>query len=114
EMVHADLEEMNISLNDANQRMPENMQEVNQWLCPKGDMVKERNELWLTNETQNWQVLFAQIENSPLNASQQKSVLLNNDHNLILAGAGTGKTSVLMARVAYLLQSHQAQAEEIA
>ncbi|MEZ9418786.1 DNA helicase IV [Vibrio breoganii] len=114
EMVHADLEEMNISLNDANQRMPENMQEVNQWLCPKGDMVKERNELWLTNETQNWQVLFAQIENSPLNASQQKSVLLNNDHNLILAGAGTGKTSVLMARVAYLLQSHQAQAEDVA
>ncbi|CAM3170784.1 DNA helicase IV [Vibrio rarus] len=114
QMVHSDLQEMNISLNDATQRMADGMQEVNAWLNPTYDVVAERNQVWLDNEMNNWQVLFNQIETSPLNASQQKSVLLNNDHNLILAGAGTGKTSVLMARVAYLLQSHQAQGEEIA
>ncbi|MEZ9134205.1 UvrD-helicase domain-containing protein, partial [Vibrio breoganii] len=64
-------------------------------------------------ERQNWEVLFAQCESSPLNLSQQYAVLMNDDHNLILAGAGSGKTSVLTARVAYLLQSHQAQAEEL-
>ncbi|MPW36227.1 DNA helicase IV [Vibrio sp. B1Z05] len=114
EMVRNDLVEMDISLTDATQRMADGMQEINAWLAPDGDAVKERNQHWLVNEVKNWQVLFNQIENSPLNESQQISVLLNNDHNLVLAGAGTGKTSVLMARVAYLLQSHQAQAEEIA
>ncbi|OBT13686.1 DNA helicase IV [Vibrio sp. UCD-FRSSP16_10] len=114
EMVLSDLKEMNISLNDANQRLSDGMQEVNAWLADSADVVTARNDVWLENEVNNWQVLFNQIEHSPLNPSQQKAVLLNNDHNLILAGAGTGKTSVLMARVAYLLQSHQVQAEEIA
>ncbi|WP_438883249.1 UvrD-helicase domain-containing protein, partial [Bacillus cereus group sp. Bce013] len=64
-------------------------------------------------ERQNWTVLFSQLESSPLNVSQQQAVLINDDHNLVLAGAGSGKTSVLTARVAYLLQSHLAQADEL-
>ncbi len=43
--------------------------------------------------------MFSQCESSPLNVSQQYAVLLNDDHNLVLAGAGSGKTSVLTARV---------------
>ncbi|WP_261817757.1 DNA helicase IV [Vibrio gallicus] len=114
QMVRADLEEMEISEADAKQRMPEAMVDIQHWLEDNPSLLEERNDIWLQNEMQNWQVLFAQIESSPLNTSQQKAVLLNNDQNLVLAGAGTGKTSVLMARVAYLLQSHQGQADEMA
>ncbi|WP_413283246.1 DNA helicase IV [Vibrio sp. MA40-2] len=107
------LNEMNLSLEDAEQRIPKLMDELLPWLVDIETVVDERNELWLQNERVNWEVLFSQIESSPLNISQQHAVLLNNDYNLILAGAGTGKTSVLTARIAYLLQSHLAQPEQL-
>src|SRR5690606_8662166 len=35
------------------------------------------------------------------------------DNNLLLAGAGTGKTSVMVGRAGYLIKSAQARANEI-
>lgn len=108
-----DLKTVGMSLEEACQRMPEPMAKIMPWIEDNHQLVLQRNNSWLEIERQNWEVLFSQMESSPLNLSQQYSVLLNDDHNLILAGAGSGKTSVLTARVAYLLQSHLARAEEI-
>ncbi|WP_159146042.1 UvrD-helicase domain-containing protein, partial [Klebsiella pneumoniae] len=83
------------------------------WLLDTSATLYERNKAWLEIERANWTVLFSQCESSPLNVSQQYAVLLNDDHNLVLAGAGSGKTSVLTARVSYLLQSHLAKPEQI-
>lgn len=107
------LDEMDISLEEAQQRMPKAMLPILTWMENVEDKVDERNEVWLANERLNWEVLFSQIESAPLNIAQQHAVLLNNDHNLILAGAGSGKTSVIIARIAYLLQSHLAQPENL-
>lgn len=111
--IFTQLQEMKITVEQATQRMPKAMESILPWLENVESLVDERNEYWLVNERRNWEVLFSQIESSPLNISQQHSVLLNNDNNLVLAGAGTGKTSVLTARIAYLLQSHLAQANEL-
>ncbi|MGV2837662.1 DNA helicase IV [Vibrio cyclitrophicus] len=113
EMVNSSLENMTMTLEEAAQRMPNRFARMQPWLLETEIKQAERNQQWLETERKNWEVLFAQCESSPLNLSQQYAVLMNDDHNLILAGAGSGKTSVLTARVAYLLQSHQAQAEEI-
>ncbi len=111
--VYDDLTTMGMSLEEAHKRLPENISMLSPWILDTSDQVNQRNQRWIDNERRNWEVLFNQIESSPLNVSQQEAVLLNDDHNLVLAGAGSGKTSVLTARVAYLLQSHLAQAEEI-
>lgn len=50
---------------------------------------------------------------SSLNESQQQAVELTNHHALILAGAGTGKTKTLIARVASLLQDGGMKASDI-
>ncbi len=113
EGIKQDFETMNISLEEANHWMPNRIGALSEWLEDSDVALSNRNFKWLETERHNWAVLFSQVESSALNRSQQEAVLLNNDHNLILAGAGTGKTSVLMARVAYLLQSHQAQGEQI-
>lgn len=111
--VSEDFASLNMSLEEAQQRMPDAMTSVSDWLINGESNQKTRNLEWLEKEREYWQVLFAQVESSPLNLSQQQAVLMNNDHNLVLAGAGTGKTSVLTARVSYLLQSHQAKPEDM-
>lgn len=105
--------EMNMSNAEAMRTMPNRIQKLLPWIEDAPHALQERNVNWLEEERENWQVLFSQSESSPMNYSQQLAVLHNNDQNLILAGAGSGKTSVLMARVSYLLQSHLAQPDQI-
>lgn len=56
---------------------------------------------------------FNQVETSPLNASQARSVVNGEDAVLVLAGAGSGKTSVLVARAGWLMMRRQASAGQI-
>ncbi len=48
-----------------------------------------------------------------LNPQQQKAVTLPDTSSLILAGAGSGKTTVLIARIAHILGQHMARPSEI-
>jgi len=48
-----------------------------------------------------------------LNPEQLKAVLHKDGSRLIVAGAGTGKTTVITRRIAYLIESGQAKPEEI-
>lgn len=111
--VARDFSNMSMTLHDATLRVPHRMNKITPWILESERELQQRNHTWMINELDNWKVLFSQIESSPLNLSQQQAVLLNDNNNLVLAGAGSGKTSVLTARVAYLLQSHLAQASEI-
>ncbi len=112
-LLYRDFDLMNMSLEEACHRIPERMTPMLPWIVDTDETLLSRNQEWIERERGNWEVLFSQLESSPLNLSQQQAVLLNDDNNLVLAGAGSGKTSVLMARVAYLLQSHLAQSDEI-
>lgn len=57
--------------------------------------------------------LFETVESSALTTDQRKACVIDEDNNLILAGAGTGKTSTVIGRVAFLVRSGQAKPEEI-
>lgn len=56
---------------------------------------------------------FSNVEKKPLNSQQRLAVVRDNDLNLILAGAGTGKTSVIIAKTLFLLKTRQARATDI-
>ena len=56
---------------------------------------------------------FQQVESSPLNPAQARAVVNGEHALLVLAGAGSGKTSVLVARAGWLLARGEAAAEQI-
>ena len=58
----------------------------------------------LRNEFETKQ-MRARVEFNPLTEPQRLAVLRNNDRNLVLAAAGTGKTSVIVAKALNLIQT---------
>lgn len=63
------------------------------------------NEEFRHLELSRFGALFDQVESKPLTAAQRRACVSLDDNTLVLAGAGTGKTSVMIARMAYLLES---------
>ena len=59
------------------------------------------------------QEYFNTIEAYPLTEKQQEACIVDDDNNMVLAGAGTGKTSVMIGRTGFLLKTQQALPSEI-
>ncbi|WP_336995630.1 DNA helicase IV [Leclercia sp. UBA7405] len=71
------------------------------------------NQAWTDTMLTRYADFFAGIESSPLNPAQARAVV-NGEHSLlVLAGAGSGKTSVLVARAGWLLTRGEATADQI-
>ncbi|TYK66918.1 UvrD-helicase domain-containing protein [Colwellia echini] len=56
---------------------------------------------------------FDRIEANPLTNEQRLAVIRNNDYNLILAAAGTGKTSVMVAKALHLIIHLKVPADKV-
>lgn len=61
----------------------------------------------------NRRQFYDTIESNPLTNSQRLAVIRDNDRNLVLAAAGTGKTSVIVAKAIDLIDSGSAKIDEI-
>lgn len=68
---------------------------------------------FVTAELDRWKEFFDSIESKPLTPEQRLSVVVDEDATLVLAGAGSGKTSVITAKAAYLVKAGIRQPEEI-
>lgn len=66
-----------------------------------------------THQLDEWSDFFDTFESNPLTPEQRKSIVTDEDATLILAGAGSGKTSVITAKSGYLLKSGTRKPEEV-
>lgn len=96
------LQKQNVSLETIPQQSPSD-KKIASWLNAPQSMRALRNGSWKKEELARCSCWFDTLESSPLNLSQRHAVLMDERHNLLLAGAGSGKTSVLMARAQYLV-----------
>lgn len=71
------------------------------------------NQKFINSELQKYNDYFDTVESNPLTESQRMACVVNEDNNLVLAGAGSGKTSVIIAKTGYLIQSGLAKPHEI-
>ncbi|HBH65736.1 DNA helicase IV [Erwinia persicina] len=84
-----------------------------QWLSHSDARRVQRNNEWTRRMLEQHADFFNQVETSPLNTSQARAVVNGEDAVLLLAGAGSGKTSVLVARAGWLMMRRQASAGQI-
>lgn len=87
--------------------------EVKIFIAQSEALVAEANAAFVQAEIARFKDLFDQVESNPLTSAQQLACVRNEDNNLVLAGAGTGKTSTMIGRTGYLLASELAQSDQI-
>ncbi|WP_313079263.1 DNA helicase IV [Atlantibacter sp.] len=87
--------------------------ECNSWLTNVEKRRQQANQKFTEQMLSQYAEFFQQIESSPLNPSQARAVVNGEESVLVLAGAGSGKTSVLVARAGWLMARGEASADQI-
>ena len=78
----------------------------------KKDLKKYRDK-YIETKKRGFKKYFENIEAHPLTKDQIEACIIDEDNNLVLAGAGTGKTSTMIGRAGFLLESKQAKPEDM-
>ncbi|NMF98952.1 UvrD-helicase domain-containing protein [Aromatoleum toluolicum] len=92
---------------------PELRDAVALWRRSFSDVADGINERHLTRELQECKAFFEQVEKSPLTDEQAKAVVCFDNRVLLVASAGSGKTSTMVAKAGYALKKGYFKAEEI-
>lgn len=87
--------------------------ECNSWLTNVEKRRQQANQTFTEQMLSQYAEFFQQIESSPLNSSQARAVVNGEESVLVLAGAGSGKTSVLVARAGWLMARGEASSDQI-
>ena len=89
------------------------IQEFRRILKNTESRIEKASEAFVKEELRKFATFFDSVESKPLTEAQRRACVINDDRNLVFAGAGTGKTSTMIGRAGYLLASEQCSPEEI-
>ena len=79
---------------------------------PRGRRAKA-NDTFVVNELVRSKELFDKIESRPLTDEQRGAVVIDEDRNLVVAAAGSGKTSVIVAKAGWLIRKQYRRPSEL-
>lgn len=77
------------------------------------NLVEEWNKQYVEKELLINEDLLSNIDGKSLDEQQRRAVLVDEDNNLVLAGAGSGKTLTIAAKVKYLIETKNINPNEI-
>ena len=77
------------------------------------DYFENANEQFIQNESLKYDVLFSNVDGKNLDFQQRTAVITDEDRILVLAGAGSGKTLTIAAKVKYLCEVKNINPDEI-
>lgn len=76
-------------------------------------ILKERNERFVQTEMERTNELLSNVEGKSLDAQQRTAVIIDEDNQLVIAGAGSGKTTTIAGKVKYLTQRQNIDPQSI-
>lgn len=74
---------------------------------------KKYNQNFIEHELNECNDLFSDIDNASLDEQQRMAIVKNEDNNLVIAGAGSGKTTTVAGKVTYLVNRWKIKSDEI-
>jgi len=83
------------------------------WYKNANSNREDYNSSFCKKELENCKGLFDTIEEYPLSEKQREAIVHDEDRNLIIAGAGTGKTTTILGKVGYLIKHRNVDPEKI-
>lgn len=98
---------------DLEKELKINIAKLKKYLANPESIRQKNNSLFVKKELDECKKFFDEVESNPLTERQRLSVVTDEDNDLIVAGAGSGKTSVIIAKILYLLKKKLARPEEI-
>ena len=81
------------------------LRRVLEFLKAPGDAKAKANETFVTNELVRSREFFDRIEARPLTEEQRRAVVVDDHRNLCVAAAGSGKTSLIVAKAGWLIRA---------
>jgi DNA helicase-4 len=75
--------------------------------------IDSLNQAFIHQQVSKYQSFFDKVETNPLTDQQRKACVIDEQNNLVLAGAGTGKTSTMIGRAGYLVNAGLAKPNQI-
>lgn len=78
-----------------------------------GTIRAKYNKDFVVRELKECDTLFSNIEGQSLDEQQRLAVIKDEDNNLVIAGAGSGKTTTVAGKVAYVIDRFKIKPEEI-
>lgn len=76
-------------------------------------LVDKANNAFIESELNSQKLFFDDIEGKSLDIQQRKSIIIDEDNNIIVAGAGSGKTTTIAGKVKYLISRYNIKPHEI-
>ena len=87
--------------------------DILKFLEAPGDAVTKANETFVANELVRSREFFDRVEARPLTEEQRRAVVIDERRNLVVAAAGSGKTSVIVAKAGWLVRKGYRQPSEL-
>jgi DNA helicase-4 len=95
------------------QDLKTNIQRLLDLLTGNRQELQQRNERFVRAEMNRWKHFFDTVESRPLTEEQQRAAIVLEDRNLLIAAAGSGKSSTVVAKIGYALATRFCQATQI-
>jgi len=80
---------------------------------PNSPATLKRNAEYVARKKAEYASVFDNVEKYPLTDEQREAVVTEEDNILLVAAAGSGKSSTLVAKILYMLKEGQYQANQI-
>jgi DNA helicase-4 len=79
-----------------------------------GESLRSKfNSYFIAEELKTYDTFFSNIENRKLDLQQRTAIITDEDNNLVIAGAGSGKTTTIVGKVKYILDRYKVTPDEI-